>query len=143
MANLSKKRPVKRHQIFFDDSSLTKQSFAEEANINTIMRRYEQTGILPDPVTKNKMYGDFSNVTSYQEALDKLALAQSQFDSLPARIRKEFDNSPYKFVEFASNPDNLDAMVEMGLAEPRIDAVAAPAAPAEEETPPDPTPPTT
>jgi hypothetical protein len=52
------------------------------------------------------------------EALDLMTVAQSQFMLLPAKVRREFENDPVQFVEFASDPANLDQMRLWGLAPP-------------------------
>ena len=58
------------------EPSLTKQSFASECDINTIMARYEHTGVL-DYVNENEArYGEFSAV-DYQEAMNIVASTQS------------------------------------------------------------------
>ena len=51
--------------------------------------------------------------------MNQVAEAFEMFQSIPARIRALFDNSPQKFLEFAQNPKNADKMVELGLAQKR------------------------
>lgn len=102
---------------FEGEVSLTHQSFRDECDINHIMKRYEKTGIL-DHVNKHQgAYGDFTQVASYQDALQVVSEAERMFLTLPARIRAEFDNDPGTFLQFATNPDNGERMVELGLAE--------------------------
>lgn len=96
--------------------SRTKQAFKDECDINTILKRYQTQGILPDMIKKNPMYGDFSQGTDYQEALNLINVANQQFNALPSRVRAQFENNPQKFLEFATNPQNIDQMVELGLA---------------------------
>lgn len=83
------------------------------------MKRYEKTGVIENLNINQGHFGDFSNVQSYQESLNQIMLAQNMFDSLPAQVRKYFENDPILFVEFASNPENADTLIEMGLAEPK------------------------
>jgi phage internal scaffolding protein len=45
--------------------------------------------------------------------------AQEDFALLPANVRKRFNNDPGEFFEFATNPDNYDDMVKLGLANPK------------------------
>jgi len=114
------------HAIIFTKPSLTKKSLQNETNINAIMARYETTGIIDHIANKNPSYGDFSNLDSYQESLNKITQAQEQFQSYPAALRKMFDNDASKFLEFCSNPENLPQMREMGLAEPLPETPASP-----------------
>lgn len=96
--------------------SLTKQSFKDDTDINNITAKYERTGALPDMIKENPRYGDFSEAPDYQAALDTVMHAQAQFDALDARIRARFGNDPAQFLEFATNRENIDEMVKLGLA---------------------------
>lgn len=108
--------PSVRVSISFEGVSRTKQSFKAECDINNILKKYNKTGQLPDMIRANPRYGDFSNVPSYQEALQIVAHAEEQFAGLPAKVRQEFSNDPSLFLSFASDPQNHNRMVEMGLA---------------------------
>ena len=59
--------------------SMTKQEFKEECDINNILKRYENDGLLPDMIKSDPQYGDFSDVASYQEACNITIKAQEQF----------------------------------------------------------------
>lgn len=100
-----------------EDPSLAVQSEAEDADINTIVRRFGLTGTMPQGL-KPPMYGDFTEVFDYRSALDAVMKAEDAFMAMPAEVRKRFDNDPQKFVEFASDPANLKEMRELGLAVP-------------------------
>lgn len=107
--------------IFCDCSnlpSLTRQEFADEADINNLMAKYEKTGILPTVNFKNPAFLDVSDVPDFQTALDFVAKAETAFMSLPARVRASFDNSAAQFINYAENPENLDQMRDWGLAPP-------------------------
>jgi len=94
----------------------TKQSFKDECDINSIMRKYRTTGVLPAVVKSNPQYGDFSDVPSFQAAIALVSKAEEQFNMLSAHVRKEFDYDPAKFLAFATDPANAERMVSMGLA---------------------------
>lgn len=120
--------PAYRTPILFNKPSMAKQSFKDETNINTIMQRYERTGLLEHSSSSSPQYGDFSNVTDYQTAINAVMDAQLAFSELPARVRRRFDNDPAEFMAFLHDEANLDEARELGLAPP------APV------TPPDPSP---
>lgn len=96
--------------------SRTHQSFKDECDINNIMKRFEKTGILPDLIKRNPRYGDFSDVPSYQEALNTVLLANEQFAALSARVRDRFNNDPQAFLAFVHDEKNSDEMIKLGLA---------------------------
>lgn len=102
-----------------DRPSLTRQEFKAECDINTIMARYETTGVISHIGKTTPQYVDVTGMPpDFASALAILADAEAAFSQLPAKVRREFDNDPVKFVEFAQDPANVDRMREWGLAEP-------------------------
>lgn len=99
-------------------ASLTRQEFAEECDINTIMARYEASGVVSHVNRSNPVFLDTTNYPGLQASMDLFREAALSFNALPATVRREFDNDPQKFVDFAADPANLDRMREWGLAEP-------------------------
>lgn len=105
--------------------SMARQEFREECDINSIMAKYQVTGMLPANV-QEPVYYDFTCMPSdLLGMMDLMDTAEQAFMSLPAVVRKEFENSPYDFVMFASDPANIEKMREWGLAAPAVDANAA------------------
>lgn len=98
-----------------EEPSLTQQSDAAETDINIIVERFTRTGMLPN-ITAQALSGDFTEVGDYTTAQERILAANEAFSQIPAKLRERFDNDPAKFIAFASNPDNIDEMVELGLA---------------------------
>lgn len=124
------------------DVSLTRQEFADECDINVLMDRFQKTGMLPGSPPAPGQYFDTDLLPGdFREAMDILNAGTTAFMSLPAKVRKEFDNDPAQFVDFAVDPQNIDKLREWGLA----DAVKPPDAPMRVEVvnpaPPPPAPP--
>lgn len=107
--------------------SRTKLEFAEEADINRLMARYEQTGQLPTDLVGD--YGDFSQAPDFQEAQEIIARAKSQFAGLPGRVRDRFDNDPAKFLEFVHTPGHEAELVDLGLITAKTPPIMPPAVP--------------
>lgn len=99
---------------------LTKQAFKKDCDINYIMQKYEKTGVVEHLSRYNGQYGDFSDVQDYHSSLNQVIAADEMFMTLPAGVRKEFDNDPGKFLDFVGDPKNEDRMVELGLAHRRV-----------------------
>lgn len=95
---------------------LTKQSMKDDTDINLIMAKYQRTGLVSFVSTHEPEYMDTGNTVDFQQALNTVMEAQSMFDDLPSSIRKKFDNNPAQFLEFVQNPDNKEAVYDMGLA---------------------------
>lgn len=100
--------------LFCEDVSLTKQSFAEECDINTIVRRFNLTGQLPDNVGA-PTYADFDEVYDFHTAMNAVAKAQEAFDEMPAAVRARFNNDPASFVDFCSDDANRSEAEKLGL----------------------------
>ena len=96
--------------------SLTQQHFLQECDIKTIIKNHDRTGIIQHVSRGVAEYGDYSEVHEYREALDLINAADESFAGLPSDVRKQFNNDAGEFFEFATNPDNAEAMVELGLA---------------------------
>ena len=112
--------------------SLTRQEFAEECDINTLMKRYDGhvIGGPGNMSPANMMYADFTQVPgTLMEYHEFMQMAEAEFMRLPAVVRKEFENDPQQFVEFASDPENLPQMVTWGLADPKKVEQKAPVEP--------------
>lgn len=60
---IRKKRP---HSITFTQPSLTRQSFADECDVNQIVERFTRTGHLPP--ARNPQYGDAPDQTFFEAA---------------------------------------------------------------------------
>lgn len=100
------------------EPSKTRQEFVEECDINTIMERYEASGAISHVNRAEPVYLDTTLYPGLQGAMDAFREASYAFAQLPARVRKEFDNDPQRFVDFAVDPKNLDQMRDWGLAPP-------------------------
>jgi len=113
--------------LLCEDKSLAQQQFLEESDINTIVRRFNLTGQLPDNV-RAPQYADFEAVFDFQTAMNAIRSAEESFMAMPAAVRSRFSNDPQLFVEFCSDPGNLDEARKLGLAMPLpVDKSPAPA----------------
>lgn len=104
--------------------TMAQQHFAEECDINTIVRRFGLTGQLPVGV-RMPTYGDFLDVPTYHEAMTAIRQADEAFMMMPADVRARFDNDAGKFVEFCSDEKNRDEAVRLGLVLPKVAALAS------------------
>lgn len=114
------------------DVSRTKQSFAEESDINTIVRRFGLSGEMPSAVAMPQ-YGDFTAVQDYHSALNVITAANEGFDALPAEVRSRFTNDPANLLAFLADDANRPEAEKLGLVVvpavlPAVDPVVVPAA---------------
>ena len=97
-----------------NEPSRTKQSFAEELNVDNIIRRVGANNIAAAYQFEGS-YGEFDEM-DMAEAIEKVDKARALFLAVPSKIRAEFDNNPGKFIDFVTNPANEQAVRDMGLA---------------------------
>lgn len=96
------------------DESQTQQQFAEECDINTLVRRFGLTGEMPlNP--SMPMSGDFTGLTDFTSAMLMVRKAQEQFEELPAELRYRFANDPGRLIEFLDDPSNRAEAIKLGL----------------------------
>lgn len=101
---------------FSDAKGRTQQQFAEDADINIIMRRWAKDGV--DPRGDSRLiprFGDFSNIADYQAANQMVIHAQEDFDELPAAIRQRMNNDPATLIAFMDDPSNVEEATTLGL----------------------------
>lgn len=135
VAERRRERP--RHVKEFKLPSRTMQEFKKECDINVLMKRYQKTGLFPQHPGDKPRYVSNIGMPDYQQSLEIVMQAQSDFNSLNSELRKRFDNDPAKFLEFVNNPDNADELVKLGLREAppkepgpvRVEVVNPPAPP--------------
>lgn len=104
-----------RVRKIFTQPSLTVQSEKDTCDINLILKRYQKQGVIDHLNKYNAHYGDYIDVQDYQHSLNQVIAAHDMFMSLPSSIRVKFNNDPGVFLEFATNPDNLEDMGALGL----------------------------
>lgn len=67
-------------EVFFDpQDDMTHQAHAESCDVNTIIRQFDRTGVLP-PVKKQPRYGDVSNLN--RDLTELLEEAESTVEAL-------------------------------------------------------------
>lgn len=104
--------------LYCPEPTKAQQQFAEEVDINTIVERFGLTGELPQNL-RVPIQAEFVETMDYQTSLNKLIEADEAFMAMPAKIRAEFQNDSGKFVDFVSDPANVEKCREWGLAMPK------------------------
>lgn len=116
------------------DLSLTVQADVEDADINTIVRRFGVTGGMPSNV-RMPMSGDFTGIGDYHSALNVVIAADDAFMAMPWEVRRRFEGDPSKLIQFLEDPANRTEAESLGLVVPSP-AAAAPDAPSASPVPP-------
>lgn len=100
----------------------TKQGHKAETDINTIMAKFQKTGMI-DFVNKHEpQYGDVTAI-DFQNSMESVAKAKEMFADLPSKVRDRFNNDPAELLDFLDDPDNREEAVLLGLVEPQKEPV--------------------
>lgn len=97
--------------------TLTVQASKDEVDVNHIVAKALKTGVLPTDGRQDQ-YLDLYDAVDYRAAIEIVRESEKQFMELPSDVRKKFDNDAAKFLEFAQDPKNSEAMIDMGLGSP-------------------------
>ena len=110
---------------FPDFSPVTKQEFKNECDINFMMGKYLATGQVPVINQRSPQYLDVSTVPDFAGAMAIVQEATSLFNDLPSALRTRFGHNPQAFLDYVSNPSNIDEMRSLGLlkSQPKIESV--------------------
>ena len=95
--------------LFKDSNVVASKSF------KTMINKYDRTGVLSNVQKGKAMYGDFTKVNEYQDAIDLVTNSKNMFNELPSDIREKFSNNPGEFFEWITNPANNKEAIELGL----------------------------
>lgn len=108
--------------IVFTQPSQTLQSFKDDADINSIIARFENTGVLVDPtvpVSRTPQFGDYSDMPDYQTAQNVIVAANNAFNALSSNIRERFGNDPAAYFDFVQSlkegSDDYAEAIRLGI----------------------------
>lgn len=105
----------KRVQKICVGETRTRQSEAEETDVNRIVARHRKTGVVTHLSSKAPVFGDVSMAVDLKAAFDLVNEAAGGFLELPAAVRQAALNDPVKLLEMLSTPEGTQALREAGL----------------------------
>lgn len=123
-----------RVQTINSEPSLTKQEFKTDCDINHIINRYDNTGLIAHLNRAAARFLDVTQVTDYHDALNQVKAAEDAFMELPAKARAVFQNDPARFLDAAHDPEKRELLVRAGLVKEEASSPSPVSAPAEEAT---------
>ncbi|AXL15177.1 internal scaffolding protein [Microviridae sp.] len=133
-----KKRPFSIS--FKGTTSLTKQSFREECDMNNIISKFHRTGELPLNFSNVEAQYGVAPTQDLKEALDTIQNLKNEFNDLSEKDKERFEGSYVKYAEFLDEFENFDLDSYVDAQQPQELASEdgenpAPARPAEQNAP--------
>lgn len=108
---------TERVQIKFEGEksiSRTKQSDREEADINSIVAKYNRTGEQPG-MKHLPQYGDDTASTTLHESMNIVRNAEAAFASLPSEVRDAVNNDPGALLDLVADPEQRELAIKLKL----------------------------
>lgn len=96
--------------------SMTDPQFLADCDINTILKRFAATGSLPSP--RIGKFGDFSDIGSFSDVMNRVNEATDYFKALPSDLRSRFGNEPSAYFDFVLDENNHDECIRLGIISP-------------------------
>lgn len=103
---------------------MTSQAEKDNCDLNVLVRRFG-VGPLMKPVDA-KAFGFLSSELDLRTALQTVADAESAFMSLPASVRKRFDNDPLGLLAAIQDPTRRLELEELGVFKAAVPPIARP-----------------
>lgn len=104
-----------------EDETMTQQQYKKEQDIKEIIKKYGATGLLNKNIMANDpKFDDVSNIIDYQDAANKIAKAQQEFDQMPHELKEKFNYNPAKLLDYLNKSENLNEAIELGLVNKQV-----------------------
>ncbi|QCQ84982.1 internal scaffolding protein [Blackfly microvirus SF02] len=122
------------------DPSKTQQQFAEEADINNILRKFMQTGDIA--LTGTPTYQDLEKEFDLQESIVTRAEVEKAWNELPANVRNILKDPKtlVDYIDYVAKTGDTDSLEDLGLM-PKKEPPKTPEKPPETKAGPIPPPP--
>lgn len=100
-----------------NEDSQTDPSFAEQCNVNNIIKKYKETGQITHMARSQGVYADVSTVTDLLTATTQVEKAAEAFKTIPAELRRKLNEDPAALIDFLNDPNNDEEAIYYGLKE--------------------------
>lgn len=107
---------------------VTEQHHEKACNINNIMAKYAQTGLIDHINKHSPKYGDVTGA-DFKAAMDLVANETSAFYELPAKVRAQFNDDPAEYLDLVRTDEGIEQLrniLRPPKAEPEAETVPKP-----------------
>lgn len=97
-----------------DDPSRAQQHMKDECDINTLVKTYARTGMIPGQDLPAMVF-ELDEIVDYQTAMNAVLESQRAFGKLPSNVREYFHNDPAHLLSFLNDENNRAEAERLGL----------------------------
>ncbi len=118
---------------------VTVQADSEKADINKILKRYAEIGIMENLELTEASFPDVTEIGDFQDVMQTARIAEMEFMKLPSKVREIFNHDVATWLDTAHDEEKRASLIEKGIIEP-VEQPASPPAPDAHPGVPDPGP---
>ncbi len=97
------------------EDSMTKQAFKDEVDINFIVNRFAETGLISHIAGGIPQFVDASALGDYRSIIEQVRSVEKYFDGLPAKVRTSFGNDASRFMDFLESGASREDLEKLGI----------------------------
>ncbi len=114
----SRGKPRKQYQTVNDGPVMTVQSDAEEADIQKILKKYKEVGIIDHLNVTEATYRDVTTFSDFADVMRTAKEAEKDFMKLPSKVREIFKHDVATWLDTAHDEEKRTALREEGKISP-------------------------
>lgn len=126
-------KPRSLYQTVNEGPSRTIQSDAKRADIQHILKKYKQVGIVDHLAQTEARWADVSEFTDLADAMRQVKQAEGEFMRLPSKVREVFGHDVAKWLDAAHDglsEGQTEQMIALGVMDgPKEEVPPAPVEP--------------
>lgn len=116
MINYKNTKQRRKVSIDFTDSpSLTEQTHKDQVKIQNIVKKHGAQAMCQHVEAFGGTYQNLASMPEFHDAQNIISEASSMFETIPARIRLQFNNDPATFLGFIQDPKNVEDIKNLGF----------------------------
>mgnify|MGYP000688482643 CR=1 FL=1 len=110
-------RPRSKYQTVNTMPSETVQADSDKADINKILKRYREVGIMDQLNLTEAHFPDVSELGDFQDVMQIARTAETEFMKLPSKVREIFNHDVAKWLDTAHDEEKRTSLIEKGIIE--------------------------
>lgn len=101
------------------EPDMAQQQYKDSTDVNTIMKRYEQTGEITHLAAAQGRYAELGEPQDLMDAKMRVIRAEQAFMTLPAELRAKCNHDPSQFLKMLEDGSNDEQLIKLGVKKPK------------------------